>query len=113
MSTKLTTFSVVANAFDTGRPAISSVLPMDSTYTTISAITTSGGYVKILGLNFKSNEQVYIRSSDSQTYTLASVVSHVSSNEIRATLPASTTGLKMLWVVNGNGVTAMATITYQ
>jgi hypothetical protein len=113
MPTRLSSFSLAPNALDTGRPSISSVIPMDSTYTSLATITSSGGYVRILGFNFKSNEQVYIRSSGSQSYALASVVAHVNSTEIRATLPASTSGLKMLWIVNGNGVTAMTTITYQ
>lgn len=113
MPTKLSNFNLVPGSLETGRLNLSSVIPMDSTYTTIlSSISTSGGYVKILGINFKSNEQVYIRSSGSQIHSLASVVTHISSSEIRATLPASTAGLKMLWVVNGNGATALTTITY-
>jgi len=114
MPTKLSTFNLATGSLDTGRPNITSVTPMDSTYTTVlTSISTSGGYVKILGTNFKSAEQVYIRSSDNQTYSLASVIVHISSSEIRATLPASTAGLKMLWVVNNNGTTAVSTITYK
>ena len=114
MSTKLSTFSLSSDALDTGRPNINKVIPTDSTYTTVlSTLGVSGGYVKILGTNFKSTEQVFIRSSESQSYTLASVINHISSSEIRARLPASTSGLKMLWVVNVNGTSAMSTITYQ
>lgn len=114
MPTKLSTFNLVPGTLDTGRPTITSVISTDASYTsTLTTVSVTGGYVRILGTNFKSNEQVYIRSSDSQSYSLASTIVHISSSEIRATLPASTAGLKMLWVVNNNGTTAMSTITYK
>ena len=114
MSTKLSTFSLASDALDTGRPNINQVIPTDSTYSTVlTSVSLTGGYVKIIGANFKSTEQVYIRSSNSQSFILASVINHISSSEIRARLPASNSGLKMLWVVNVNGTSAMSTITYQ
>jgi len=113
MPTKLSTFNLAPNAINTGRPNITSVTPMDSTYTTVlSSVSTSGGYIKIVGINFISNEQVFIRSIGSKGANLANSITHISSTELRVQLPASTTGTKMLWVVNNNGSAAMTTITY-
>jgi hypothetical protein len=72
-----------------------------------------GGYIVINGTGFLGTEQVFFRSIGSKGATLASSIIYASSTQLKCTLPASTAGSKMLFVVNLSGKTVLSTITYQ
>jgi hypothetical protein len=100
------------------KPRISSVVVMtDSTFTTVNNSTTIspsyGNYVKILGSGFTNNEQIFIRSIGSKGANLAPLINYVNSTQVNCLLPPSTSGTKMLYVVNNDGATAITIVTYQ
>jgi hypothetical protein len=117
MTTQVSSFS-----FDTttqaavNKPRISSIIYTYSDFNTVypvKAVSQVGGFIKILGSGFTTGEQVFIRSAGSKGATLAPSVVYVSSTQLNCTMPASTVGSKMLYVVNLDGATAIVPITYQ
>lgn len=86
-----------------GGPKISNVTIADSSYNTLDdlAVSTSGGYIKILGSGFSSGCQVTIGT------TLASSVTFISSSEIRAQVPSKSSGSYPVYVTNTDGGTGV------
>jgi hypothetical protein len=84
-------------------PKISSVTVTDSSYNNLddTAVALTGGYIKIAGSGFESGCQVLLGS------TLATSVSYISSSEVRAQLPAASTGTYIIYLVNTDGGTAI------
>lgn len=70
-----------------------------------NTVSTSGGFVKILGTGFIENTQVHIQSGN--TYTLASVITYVSTSEIRSELPAKSAGTYNVYVTLPSGAFAL------
>jgi hypothetical protein len=84
-------------------PKITSIVVTDSSYTTLddTAVSTSGGYIKIIGTGFTTGSQVLINT------TSASSVSFVSSTELRAQLPSMAAGTYVVYVVASDGSVAI------
>ena len=84
-------------------PKISSVAVTDSSYNNLddTAVALTGGYIKIAGSGFESGCQVLLGT------TLATSVSYISSTEVRAQLPAASTGTYIIYLVNADGSTAI------
>lgn len=84
-------------------PKISSVTVTDSSYNNLddTAVALTGGYIKIAGSGFESGCQVLLGT------TLATSVSYISSTEVRAQLPAASTGTYIIYLVNSDGGTAI------
>lgn len=82
-----------------GGPRISSVFITDSSYNNLddTDISTSGGYIKIIGTGFMSACNVLVGTTASTSTTF------VSSNEIRAQIPALNAGTYLIYVINTNG----------
>ena len=91
-----------AGAGSTG-PKITSVTVTDSSYNNLNdtAVALTGGYIKIAGSGFESGCQVLLGT------TLATSVSYISSTEVRAQLPAASTGTYIIYLVNSDGGTAI------
>ncbi len=78
-------------------PAIANVQIANSSYLLIDDTgisTANGGYIIINGENFESNVQVLIGN------TVATSVTYVSASQIRAQIPALSTGSKVVYLVN-------------
>lgn len=105
MATKITSDNLapaLATAITQGGgPKISNVVIADSSYNTLDdlAVSTSGGYIKILGSGFSTGCQVTIGT------TLASSVTFISSSEVRAEVSAKTAGSYPVYVTNTDGAT--------
>jgi hypothetical protein len=84
-------------------PKISSVVVTDSSYNNLddTAVALTGGYIKIIGSGFESGCQVLLGT------TVATSVSYISSSEVRAQLPAASTGTYIIYLVNADGGTAI------
>jgi hypothetical protein len=82
-----------------GSPTITSIQVTNSSYTVLddTAVSTSGGYIKITGSKFNSGVQVYIGT------VLATSVSLVSSTVLNVQVPATVAGSYDVVVVNTNG----------
>ena len=71
MSIRKASINTTNNSFSVGKPAvggltqpfISKIIYTDSSYNTLDdiAISTSGGYVRILGSGFSTNMNIYIK----------------------------------------------------
>jgi len=85
--------------FQLGHPTITNVQVTNSSYVVVddTAVSTSGGYIKITGSMFNSGVQVYIGS------ILATSISLVSSTVLNVQVPAIIAGSYDLIVVNTNG----------
>lgn len=87
-----------------GNPGITNIIITDSSYnntgnSTISA--SSGGYIKLIGFAFQSGCQVHVED------TLASSVTFISANEVRAQLPAKTAATYNIYLTNPSGKFAL------
>lgn len=115
MTTKVDYNNLVATNF-TGifKPKISSIVATDSTfgYTIGNTVSTTGGYIKITGQYFTSGSQVVIKTINTKTSALVTSVTFVNSTELRVTMPSSTAGTKLLFIVSNDGTTAGTTVTY-
>ena len=93
-----------------GGPKIVNVVVADSSYNVLddTAISTSGGYVRITGSGFNPGCSVLVGNS------VATSTSFVSSNFLNAQLPALPAGTYPMYVVNPDGATAIRVnaITY-
>lgn len=94
----------------TGSPGITNIVITDSSYndTEDTTISTSGGYIKLTGFGFVSGCQVHVED------TLASSVTFISANQVRAQLPAKTAGTYIVYLTNPSGKFALKVngITY-
>jgi hypothetical protein len=82
-----------------GSPTISSIQVTNSSYTVLddTAVSTSGGFIKITGTKFNSGVQVYIGT------TLATSISLVNSTVLNVQVPATAAGSYDVTVVNTDG----------
>ena len=80
-------------------PAITAVAITDSDYNLIddTAVSTSGGYIKITGSGFASGCVVYVAGVAATTTTF------VSYTEVRAQIPATSSNTLHVYLVNPNG----------
>jgi hypothetical protein len=93
-------------------PKITSITVTDSSYVATggTTISTSGGYVQIVGTSFSSPMQVFIDQS-----TPATSVTYVSSTTINVQLPAKAAGNYTCFVVrttDGQFATKINGLTY-
>ena len=70
-----------------------------------TAVNVGGGFIVVTGQGFQSNCQVLI--SDGTTSNLACSVSFVSSTTVRAQVPAKSAGTYSVYLINGDGGTAI------
>lgn len=84
-------------------PSITAVAITDSEYNLIddTAVSTSGGYIKITGTGFASGCVVYVAGVAATTTTF------VSYTEVRAQLPATSSNTLHVYLVNPNGGAAI------
>lgn len=91
-------------------PVITSIAITDSDYVVLddTAVSTSGGYIKITGSGFKSGCAVYVGGVAATTTTF------VSSTEVRAQIPAASNGTLVVYLINVGGAAAVYTtgVTY-
>jgi hypothetical protein len=98
---------IVQNSLDTDSislgPKISSVQVANSTYVVKddTAVNTGGGYIVITGSGFTSNSTVLIGSNS------ACSVTFISATQLRAQVPSATPGSYPVYVVTGDGGTAI------
>jgi hypothetical protein len=98
---------IVQNSLDTTSislgPKISSVQVANSTYVVKddTAVNTGGGYIVVTGSGFTSNSTVLIGSNN------ACSVTFISSTQLRAQVPSATPGSYPVYVVTGDGGTAI------
>jgi len=80
-------------------PTISNIQVTNSSYTVLddTAVSTSGGFIKITGTNFNTGVQVYIGT------TLATSISLVNSTVLNVQVPATIAGSYDVTVVNTDG----------
>lgn len=91
-------------------PSITSVVVTDSSYNNLddTAVTTSNGYIKIIGTGFTSTANVYVGSNA----VPAANVTFVSSTEIRARVPVLSAGNYSLSLFNSNSSGAISSSTF-
>jgi alpha-tubulin suppressor-like RCC1 family protein len=91
-------------------PSITSVIITDSNYNNLddTAVTTSNGYIKIIGTGFTSTANVYVGSNA----VPAANVTFVSSTEIRARVPVLSAGNYSLSLFNSNSSGAISSSTF-
>jgi hypothetical protein len=84
-------------------PKITSISVTDNSYTVLddTAVSTTGGYIKITGTGFTAGSQVLIGT------VAASSVSFVGSTELRAQVPATAAGTYVVYVVATDGAVAI------
>jgi hypothetical protein len=98
---------IVQNSLDTDSislgPKIQSVQVANSTYVVKddTAVNTGGGYIVVTGSGFTSNSQILIGSNT------ACSVTFVSATQLRAQVPSATPGSYPVYVVTGDGGTAI------
>ena len=80
-------------------PRITSIFITDSSYINLddTAISTSGGFIKIIGSGFSGGCNVIVGTTSSVSTTF------VSDTEVRAQIPALVAGTYSVYVVNTNG----------
>jgi hypothetical protein len=85
-----------------GVPKISNLQITDSSYAVLddTAVSTSGGYIKITGSGFVSGCQVIVGD------TLTTTTTFVSGTEVQAQVPAKSLGTYTVYLVNPDGGTA-------
>jgi hypothetical protein len=86
---------------------ISSLLPTPS-----NVVPSTGGRLRILGNQFINGAQVVFKGGAGTNPQIATSVTFVSSSELIAILPSSTTGFKTLFVTNPTGSTCATLIQY-
>jgi len=92
--------SSVANTVQTGGgPKLTNIQITDNAYTVLddTAVSVSGGYIKITGTGFVTGCTVIIGS------VVATSVSFISSTEVRAQVPAQAAGTYTVYLVNPDG----------
>lgn len=102
------------------KPKITSITVTNSSYVATGAttISTSGGYVQIVGTSFSSPMQVFLDPTGTnriETSTPATSVTYVNSTTINVQLPAKAAGNYTCFVVrttNGEFATKINGLTY-
>jgi len=91
--------SIIAGITGAGATVISSVFVTDNLYnnTGANAVDTTGGYIKLLGINFFPGSILVVGSVSAISLT------YVSTTELRAQLPAQAAGEYTLYLTNPNG----------
>ena len=86
-----------------GGPTITNVYVTDSSYNVLddTAVSTSGGYIKIIGTGFASGCVVYTQGTSATSTTF------VGSTEVRAQLPSTSSGTLHLYLVNPDNSSAI------
>jgi len=86
-----------------GGPKITNIQITDSSYNVLddTAVSTSGGYIKITGTGFAAGCQVLINNIPVTSVTF------VSATEVRAQVPATTAGTYVVYLVNSDGGVAI------
>jgi hypothetical protein len=100
MTTQITTDNIqTSSVYSLQGPRITSIQITDSSYVVLddTAVSTSGGYIKITGTGFTSGSQVLVNSVAATSTTFVSAV------ELRAQLPATAAGTYILYVTDTNG----------
>jgi hypothetical protein len=84
-------------------PTVTNIQITNSSYVVLddTAVSTSGGYIKITGTNFASGCEVIIGSTN------ATAVSFVSSTVLNVQVPALSAGTYVVYVVNSDGSVAI------
>lgn len=97
------TSSKISNTVQLGGPTISQIQITDSSYNVLddTAVSTSGGYIKITGTGFAAGAIVVIGSVN------ATSTGFVSSTVLNVQVPALSAGTYTVYVVNSNGGTAI------
>lgn len=105
MTTKISVDNIQASALETigAGPKISQILIGDSNYTTLddTAVSLTGGYIKIIGTGFKTGATVTVDR------TAAVSVTFVSATELHAQVGAKVAGSYIVYVVNTDGGVAL------
>jgi len=92
--------SSVANVINTGGgPKITAITVTNNAYTNLddTAVSVSGGYIKITGTGFVTGCSIIIGS------VVATSVSFISATEVRAQIPAQSAGTYTVYLVNPDG----------
>lgn len=91
--------SIFAGLTGAGSSVISSVYVTDNFYnnTGANAVDTTGGYIRLLGINFYPGSTLVVGSINAISLT------YVSTTELRAQLPAQASGEYTLYLTNPNG----------
>jgi len=100
MTTQITTDNIqTSSIYSLQGPRITTIQITNSSYVVLddTAVSTSGGYIKITGTGFTSGSQVLVNS------IAATSTTYVSSTELRAQLPATAAGTYILYVSDTNG----------
>jgi hypothetical protein len=86
-----------------GGPKITNIQVTDSSYNVLddTAVSISGGYIKITGTGFASACQVLINNTPATSTTF------VSATEVRAQVPATAAGTYVVYLVNTDGGVAI------
>jgi len=102
-STQLSS-SVNNSIAEGGGPRITQIQITDSSYNVLddTAVSTSGGYIKITGTGFAAGAQVIINTTN------ATSVAFVSSTVLNVQVPALAAGTYVVYVVNTNGGVGIA-----
>jgi hypothetical protein len=84
-------------------PKIASIEITDSSYTTLddTAVSVSGGYIKLIGTGFVTGCQVVVGTQ------VATSITFVSSTEVRAQVPAQVAGTYTVYLTNSDGGVAI------
>ena len=105
MKTKISSDNIQTTTLETlgSGPTITNVQITDSSYNVIddTAVSTSGGYLKITGTNFSSGCTVIIGGTN------ATSTAFVNSTTLNVQVPASTAGTYVVYVVNTDGGVAI------
>jgi hypothetical protein len=97
-STSVTT-SIGSNSVSSVSVTITATVITTAAYSNLPdlAISTSGGYLRVLGTGFQSSSTVYING-------ILTATTFVSANEVRAQIPAASSGTATLFVSNTQGI---------
>ena len=113
MLTKISTDNINTSSLSelSGGPKITTINATDSNYNNLNPnqVSTSGGFLKVIGNGFTSPMQLYINE------TAATSVTYINSTEIRAQVPARAAGSYVVYifrVTDGGYATKINGVTY-
>ena len=94
---------VLGDVATTTVPKITAIQVTDSNYNVLddTAVSTSGGYIKITGTGFAAGPQVVVGS------LVATSISYISSTELRCQIPAQAAGTYTVYVTNSDSSVAI------
>ena len=100
MTTQITTDNIqTSSVYSLQGPRITNIQVTNSSYVVLddTAVSTSGGYIKITGTGFATGSQVLVNN------IAATSTTYVSTTELRAQLPATAAGTYILYVSDTTG----------